>query len=259
MADNQGVTESWRPARRANVIDPQVKRMGLVAAGVAAVLALGVGGYTLVSRRPHVIPVIEADSRPLRVKPDNPGGMQIAGAEEQIMGGPGSGKADAMAPAPEVPAPQALRAQVRAAQPAPPPPPAAVEATEQPAPLPTARPAEAAPAVVERAPPAPVAKPMPAVAAKPAVVVKPAVAETGGTQVQLAAMDSEQAAMTEWQLLSKRMPDLLASRHPAVIRAERDGKAIYRLRTGGFADTAAATAFCGQLKAKGAGCAIASF
>ncbi len=52
MADNQGVTESWRPARRANVIDPQVKRMGLVAAGVAAVLALGVGGYTLVSRRP---------------------------------------------------------------------------------------------------------------------------------------------------------------------------------------------------------------
>jgi hypothetical protein len=65
--------------------------------------------------------------------------------------------------------------------------------------------------------------------------------------------------MAEWRLLSHRMPDLLSARHPAVMRAEHDGKPIWRLRTGGFADVAAATAFCQQVRAKGGGCAIASF
>jgi hypothetical protein len=77
--------------------------------------------------------------------------------------------------------------------------------------------------------------------------------------VQLAALASQEAAMTEWQRLSKRMPDLLASRHPAVQRVDVDGKTFFRLRTGGFADIAQATAFCTEVRAKGGGCSIASF
>jgi hypothetical protein len=78
-------------------------------------------------------------------------------------------------------------------------------------------------------------------------------------QVQLAALPSEEAAMTEWQRLSRKMPDMLGARHPAVSRIERDGKTYFRLRTGGFTDVAQATAFCQRIREKGTGCTIASF
>ena len=72
-------------------------------------------------------------------------------------------------------------------------------------------------------------------------------------------MDSEQGAQAEWQRLAKRLPDLLADKHPVVQRAERDGKPVWRVRTGGFTDMADATSFCARLRAKNAPCTIAAF
>lgn len=237
---------SWRTQSR-GTMDPSMRRLGLIAGGIA-VVALGVGGWSVMSHRTHAVPVIEADSRPIRMKPENPGGMQIAGAEEQIMGGTGNGQADAMAPLAEAPAPQALRAQVKASQPSLP---AAVAA-------PVPEPVVAAPVVSAPVVPAPVA-PAPVAAAVPAHPVAAPHPVSSGLQVQLAALESEQAAMAEWQRLAKRMPDLLGGRQPAVQKTERDGRTLYRLRTSGFADVAAATVFCNQLRTKGAGCAIATF
>ena len=240
MADRLNIPAgSWRPRPRGSFIDPQVKRIGVVAAGLAAVLGLGFGGYSLVVHRPHTVPVIEADSRPIRVRPDNPGGMQVVGADELV--GSGTGPA-AMAPPPEVPAPQALRAKINAE----------THPAMQPVSMvsPPAEPSSPISSMPEQRAPA---------AARPALLAKPSSAPATGTQVQLAALESEQAAMMEWQRLSHRMPDLLSARQPAVQRAERDGKSIYRLRTGGFADIASATAFCVQVRSKGAGCSIASF
>jgi hypothetical protein len=240
-------TESWRPQRRNALLDPQVIRLALIAGGVIVATGIGVAGYSYVARRPHVVPVIEADSRPLRVRPDNPGGMQVAGAEEQSVGGSGSGQADAMAPASEAPQLAALRAQIQAAH-------EVAPAPAQPVPLaaPLVPPPAAIAAAPDTRPPA-----APAAMHPPAHAV--AIAQPGGTAVQLAALGSEQAAMTEWQRLAKRMPELLGSHQPAVLRAERDGKPIWRLRTSGFTDLAQATIFCTQVRAKGAGCAIASF
>ena len=243
MGERLSTEQSWRPQRRAP-IDPQLMRMALIAGGVAVLGALGVGGYTLMASRPHTVPVIEADSRPLRVRPDNPGGMQVAGADEQIMGGDDSGQDAAMAPPPEAPQMAALRAQIDAAR--------------QPAP-----PAQAAPPAQPLPPPAPT--PLAAAAAPeppPALTLQPAAhaaAGSGGAQVQLAAVETQQAAMSEWQRLAKKMPDLLSSRHPAVVRAQRDGKLLWRLRTGGFADIAQATQFCAKVRAEGGGCTLANF
>lgn len=224
------VRSSYRAYRPG--MDQGTKYLLFAAAGLGGVLLLGMGSWAVMGGRASTVPVIEADSRPIRIKPDNAGGLQVSGAEDQVMGGQGAAT-QGMAPAAEAPAPQALRAQM--APPVPPRPAAPV--------------ATAAPVA---APPAPVAAP-----AAPAVVARPAAA--GGTVVQLAAVESESAAQAEWQRLARRMPELLGDRRPLVQRTDRDGKAFWRVRTGGFADIADATGFCAKVRAKGGGCSIASF
>jgi hypothetical protein len=107
--------------------------------------------------------------------------------------------------------------------------------------------------------PVPMPKPVPA--ARAPAATEPAISPSAGgaTQVQLAALTSEEQAMAEWARLSHKMPELFGVRHPAVTRTEHDGKTWFRLRTGGFADVAQATAFCQRVREKGAACAIASF
>lgn len=190
------------------------------AAGLGGLLLAGLGGWALSGRHAAVVPVIEADSRPVRVKPENAGGLQVAGADGQPAGGLGS-RNQGLAPPAEVPAAQALRAQM---------PP---------------QPAPAAPAVV------------PPIAAVPAPAAPAArQAPVPATLVQLAAVDSEDAAQSEWQRLARRMPDLLGDHRPVLQRSDRDGRAIWRVRTGGFTDIAEATAFCARVRAKGAACSI---
>lgn len=241
------ISATYRPrasGRRANRGFPL--RTALIGGAAACALLLaGIGTWSLLHRAPAQVPVIEADARPIRVKPENPGGMQVADAEDAITG-PGDQR---MAPAAETPAPQALRAQMQPAAPAAlpavqaaPPTPPPTQATPATSPLPDTR-------TTARAP-RPTVTP-----AQPAAQTPP----TPGTSVQIAAVDSEPAAQTEWQRLQKRLPDLLADRRPLLQKAERDGRTIWRVRVPGFADVADATAFCTKVRARGANCAIASF
>jgi hypothetical protein len=240
---------SWRVSRHQSVLDPKTKRILLLAGGAGGAMLLLIGMYSISARHPSGTPVVEADPRPVRERPKNPGGMEIAGADDAILGG-ASGK-EGMAPPPEAPAPAALLAQERAAQ-----------TVLPPLPAPAATPAPAAPVVISPAArvAAPEIKPAtPAVAAAKPAMAAPAPAAASGAQVQLAALPTEQAALAEWERLSKKMPDMLGSKHPAVSRTERDGKTYFRLRTGGFADVAQATTFCQHVREKGGGCTIATF
>jgi cell division septation protein DedD len=226
-------------------MDPGTRRLALIAGGLGVALVSVVGGWELLGHRSTTVPVVQADNRPIRVKPDNPGGMQVAGANEDILSGGTEPSTGQLAPAPEAPAPQALRTP-----PASPPPLAA--------PAPT-------PAPVAAPPPVPAAvQAKPVVAAKPAeppAEKRPAAAPSSGNGalVQLAAVKSEDAAKSEWERLSKRLPDLLGSRHPAFSKTEHDGRTLWRVRTGGFADIPQATSFCQKVRAKGAACSVADF
>jgi hypothetical protein len=261
----------YRVPRHRAGMDSNTKRLALIAAGIGGALVVLVGAWSMTGHRRSGVPVVEADSRPLRVKPENPGGLQVAGSDEAIM----SGKSDdtaALAPPPEAPAPQALKAQeaqaaaaaaaaaaVRASAAAAPP-------AAQPVSLSPAAPAPSSTAALvtplpDTKPLPPKAAPVPKAAPAPAAsapATAPAAPTARGAQVQLAALMSEQAAMTEWQRLEKKMPDMLGGRKPAVMKIERDGKTFWRLRTGGFADAAEATSFCARVKAKGASCAVAA-
>ncbi len=242
MSDVPQITQnfgrpSYRPAAPVGGLDPDMRRMAIVAAGFGGVLALAIGMFSLSHHAHHGVPVIAAQSGPVRVKPLDPGGMKVAGAEEV------SGGAERLAPEPEKPALHALHAKVHVA------------------PKPVIEQAGAAPA----APPPPVAVAAPSVVAAPPVqhasvtAALPAADLPVGTAIQLAAFESQRAAEQDWGKLAEKNPGLFDGHKPEVERATVAGRVVYRLRTAGFANIAAATAFCGKIRANGGDCSIAAF
>jgi cell division septation protein DedD len=219
--------------------------------GMAAVLVVGGAAYWGLSGAggPRSVPVIEPDPRPFKVRPDDPGGLRVPNQDELIFErnrGSNLQPPDArLAPEPEAPSLEALRAQV--AQPPPRP-----AAPMVPAQAPVAAPQAAAPqaAAPQAAAPAPAA-------AEPAAPASFAPVANGRIRVQLGALTSDESARGEWDRLARAHADLLGGFRPQVVRFERDGQAtLYRLRTGGFADVATAQAFCEQAKAKRMPCIV---
>ncbi len=274
--DIGGVNANFRVPRRTDASTSNPRKMAYVAGGIAVVL-VGIVAASSLSTSRHGgsgVPVVEADSRPLRVKPDKAGGMAMETGDEVLSANEKPGT-ETLAPAPEAPAPAALKrqaleaAQAEAAAQA-----ARVAAAQPPAPV-AAAPVAAAPAAPSVAAPpaahvaAPPARPAAApvhTAASAPVVTKPAIAPVpaapaaaakpaaGGHSVQLAALVSEQAAQAEWDRIAKKSPALFAGHKPAITKFERDGKTFWRLRTTGFADPAQAAAFCNKAKADGLAC-----
>jgi hypothetical protein len=220
---------SYRPDAPSG-LDPDMRRMAVVAAGLGAGLALVIGAFSL-SHQVHRggVPVIEPMPGPVRVKPLDPGGMKVAGTEDVVTG------AEQLSPPSEAPEIASLHARTRARKPA------------QPA---SARIAEAPPAIA----PAPVVQK--AVASQ---VVPVAAAELHGIAVQIGAFDSEQAAAQDWGKSAEKMPKLFDGHTPQVARAQAAGRVVYRLRTGGFATPDAAAAFCAKVRDRGGDCSVAAF
>jgi hypothetical protein len=213
---------SYRPAVQSGM-DPDIRRMVVIAGGVGGALAVLIGSlsFTWTSHH-HGVPVIEAPAKPVRIKPEHPGGLQVAGAEDFAPAG-----AERLAPPPERPAIRALRAKR----------------------LEHDTPHVAVVAVVKPAEPPVVAKPAPVLAVQPA----------GAFSVQLAAFESQQAAEQDWGKMAEKMPSFFNGHRPDVVKAELAGRAVYRLRTGGFASRTDASAFCAEVRNKGGDCSIATF
>ncbi|MDR3531059.1 MAG: hypothetical protein P4L90_10970, partial [Rhodopila sp.] len=90
-------------------LDPDTRRLVMFAGGLGGVLVLLIGASALIGRHSGEVPVVAADTRPIKVKPENPGGMKIDAAENDVFSG-GSDTSNAkLAPAPENPDTRALR------------------------------------------------------------------------------------------------------------------------------------------------------
>jgi SPOR domain len=187
------------------------------------------------------VPLIRADERPTKVRPEKPGGMEVPDRDKLIYTQKRAA-VEHMLPPPEkpMPRPTAPSAAAPSASPQPPPVPAGAGAAN-PAPLaPPQQPAGKPPAKAEAA----------AAAAKPAAAQK-----TGGTRVQLASVRSEEAARQEWDRIRRANPDLLGSASATPVRADLGDKGVfYRLQTAPIAD---AERVCGELKQRNFGCVIA--
>jgi hypothetical protein len=263
------------PSRSHRGMDPDTKRLLIYAAGVAFVLLGLIGAAMLTGGKQQAgvvtrggVPVVEADPRPIREKPLNPGGMKVDGADNDVFSGGGDTQNARLAAPAEEPDTKALRAEAHI-----------VPAIEKPKPAATpliadspkpaavaqspAQPPAIQPPAAEPAKPVAAAQPAPP-KAQPVASAPPAPAKTeakpaGHSGVQLASVETEDAAKSEWQRLSHRFPDMLHGHQPAYTRVEKDGKVWWRVRTAGFADTAAARTFCDQMKLKGGGCSVAEF
>ncbi len=241
MPDLPNITQnfarpSYRPAEAAGM-DPEMRRMAMMAAGFGGVLAVVIGIFSFSGHHHHGVPVIEPPATPVRVKPLNAGGMTVAGAEDFS-----STQGEKLAPAAEKPAIRELRAKKVAKA-------TVVQADieAKPAPRETLAPAAPSPAAKTMLPLAtPLAAPVPMGAVK-------------GLAVQLAAFESQQAAEQDWGKMAEKMPKMFDGHRPEVVQGHIAGRVVYRLRTSGFTSQAEAHAFCGEVRAKGGDCSIAGF
>lgn len=253
-----------RSARRSLLFGALI---GLAAAAGAAWYILGTGGQP--ASGPQEVPVVKAEKAPVKVRPADPGGMDVPNQDKLVYNRVEQGSVkpevehllpqpnqprelprsadplgDGMAPLPP-PLPETAAKPVETVKVTPPAPhvetPKAVE-PPKPAPAPIAPVAKAEPSK-------PVEAPKPAPSAAPAAA--------GTWQVQLGALKDEAGAEQAWQRAVKTAPELGKLNHE-ILRADLGAKGVfYRLRAGNFSAREQANGLCEGLKAKGVGCVVA--
>lgn len=193
------------------------------------------------------VPLIRAEQQPDKIKPPQPGGMQIPDQNVSIYNEkPGVAPVERLLPPPEKPMPRpAPEPQQAIAPPAPPSGPA------QPSPQIAAAPPAAAPAQ----PAAPI---KPAAPARPVRTPPTEAAKTGPVLLQLSSVRTPDEARTAWARMKQANADLLGSVKGEAVRKDLGDKGIfYRIEAGPFRDAAVATRVCGELKQRGLGCILA--
>jgi cell division septation protein DedD len=251
------------------------RRRRYIGASAGAVVLIAFAGLTYYAYHEgirqgseSVAPLIRADQTPYKVKPDNPGGMEIPNQDKLIYreispdGVVTKPDAENLLPPPEQPMARPTPESASAAPAASPIVPAPETAT-------VARPA-GTPSYVPMAPvPAPaVDKPgrrapaMPATSAQASAVPTSTQASSATAslanswRVQLGAFRSNDDAQHNWARLRKDHPDLLGALTLSVERIDLGpNKGIfYRMQAGPLPDKDVAGALCDRLKAAHVGC-----
>jgi len=275
---------SAAPSERRKAVDKRRSAWSSIMVVAAASVFGGVIWFAYQSGRDATRsgpPLIKAESGPVKIKPDNPGGQELPYQDSTVYDRLGqNGQTPAMEkllPPPEAP--------VARPQPAPPAPPPETADISEPPPelgptpsLPASSPDLASPtalaplpgAIITQPPTAPrqlAVKPPPvpkAAQADPiAALEKKAMAElppkpssSGSYRVQLSAVRTSEAVAPEWARLKHRFPEILASLTMASDKIDIPGKgSFYRLRAGPL-DQAGAKSACERLRSQGLGCIV---
>jgi hypothetical protein len=188
------------------------------------------------------VPLIRADQRPIKIKPDNPGGMEIPDRDRLIYTQKRAG-VEHLLPPPEKPMPRPTASAVAAAQPA----------------APSASAAAGSAAAAVTAPVSPPAKPQQSAAKSPGstasvVPAKPS-SKTEGSRIQLGSVRSEEGARQEWDRIKRSNPDLLSGLSASPVRADLGERGVfYRILTAPIGD---AERICHELNRRNVGCIVA--
>lgn len=188
---------------------------------VVLAAAIVAGTFFWIGQRDAVVEgapeLIRAEPTPYKSRPDDPGGLDVAGESETAFETSAGEDPDAALDMDKLPRGVEL-----------PPPTPAPGAVAEPAP--------------KKIPPAEVKEPAP-----------DAAAATPGPTVQLGAYASTIKADTAWSMLSSRFPEV-AALDKSVVSATVNGKTIHRLRAVG--STAQTRAACAAMKAAGESCLV---
>lgn len=200
------------------------------------------------------VPLIRADQRPTKVKPEHPGGMDVPDKDNLIYN-PSHPQIEHLLPPPEKPLPRPGAPLPQAA--------ASARATTSPA-TPQGQTSPIAPALPPMTPASPqpqqsvVTPPGPGAPALSKPLSSQVTAGTAGPRLQLGSVRSQDAARQEWDRIKRRNPDLLGSLSATPVRADLGDKGVfYRIQTSRLADPAAADRLCSELKQRNIGCIIA--
>lgn len=259
------------PRRRRGFLGPLVSVAGVIA--FAAVVFIGFGGGDGQVTTDGTVPLIHADTSPTKLRPEQPGGMEVPFQDKLVferLGGGGRVPVERLLPPAEEPLPRPLVAPALPPPPLAPTPPALVQVLPAP---PGGEPAEEGapfeadpvrPYVAEQAAPIAVPAPPPpppriaAVAPPPAP--PPAATQPGKTggawRVQLASVRSEAEAQAEWRRLSGRHGDVLKGLSLQVARADLGAKGVYYRVQGAGTDEAGAREVCAKLAVLSVGCVV---
>ena len=236
--------------------DEPPRRPRRVLATVLALIIMGLfsGGlwFAYVQGKHHTgsdaasgdVPLIRADERPTKMKPEQPGGMEIPDQDKLIYNPTRKVVEHLLAPAEKpMPRPAPSSSPTDAARSSTGAMPAASSTPEN------------RPAVTQTAQPQQQAATSPSKAAQaPSSPSKPA----AGTRLQLGSLRSEDAARQEWERIKRKNRDLLGNLSATPVRAELGDKGVYyRIQAGPIADLAAAERICGELKQRNIGCILA--
>ena len=194
------------------------------------------------------VPLIRADDKPMKMKPDQPGGMPVPDQNVSVYDPkPGAAPVEKLLPPPEQPMPRPVPREAAA-------PLAPSTAPAQSAPAATAAPQQQA-AATTAAPKAP-AKPAPA--KEPAAAAPAKSVPAGPVRLQLASLRTPEAAKEEWSRLKREHPELLGRLTAVAVKADLGDKGVwYRVQTQSFDNTAAAERLCADLKKQNIGCSLA--